>query len=270
MTAKDTSRTGAAAAAKRKRLSTADQDWKPEIVSARDTPERVSILILGTWGAGKTWAAGSLSGELKTLFINTDGHVEELRHNFPNADVIEIPDDDIDAETAQPLAFRRLSETIRWLLAEPQDYAVYILDCLTPTVRWSISYAMFLKGKHILDDISQPDFGSSQMQLLNLLRLFRRLPGINIVNAHVREEFVSQPDERTRKNFVPAVIGQMQTTLGQGFSEIWFATRTPAGKYVLRTERSDDFGARTALGLPDGMSNDLTKTLLPRLKGGSE
>jgi len=256
---------GLKAQARRKRLAIRD-DWKPVITPAAKTTERVSILMLGLWGAGKTWAAGSLSEEKKTLFLNTDGHVEELRYNFPKADVIEIPDDDIDTDNPQPRAFKRLADTIRWLQEEPQGYQVHVLDCLTPIVRWSISYAMFLKGKHILDDVSQPDFGASQLQLHNLLRLFRRLPGINIVTAHVREEFVSLPDERTRRNFVPSVIGQMQTSLGQGFSEIWFAMRTPDGKYVLRTERSDDFGARTAVGVPDGATNDLTKSFLPRLE----
>ena len=169
---------------------------KPEKVVFRQTepgaPKRLTLLVYGTPGSGKTYFCGTFP---KPLFIDCNGGLMTVR--------------DKRVTYIEPGTYMDLLTVLH---ADLSSFDTVILDTATEAARLSLESALALSGRQL------PQLSDWALAIERLRRLVRQF--IDLPNKHViwtAEEKITRDEDTGRLFAGPALPGQLSGEIGAFF-----------------------------------------------------
>jgi phage nucleotide-binding protein len=224
----------------------------------------LNLLVYGAIGTGKTTLTASAQDSQwgrDVLFIDLEGGTMSIS-------------DRKDIAVYRPMAWEDLIRVYKEIKnATPSPFQTIVVDSLSEVQKLAVKYII---GNKPVDQISQPDWGKANNNLLEMVRAFRELAHTKQINtiftALERDTVNGQTGAiKTGIDLTP----QSAKDVGAAMDMVGYLTWNPkSGKRILHLQGDGKFVAKvrqpkTGKLLPNAMENPSLGALLDALRGGT-
>lgn len=230
---------------------------KPKTASSMPASLRLSVLLYGATGSGKTtWAARTP----RPLVLLTESQgIASIRLANPDAEILVI---DKWSEFRDIWMLIMISGAtsignaikIEWPDGDTGEYDTIVLDSLTDLQALQHAEMLDLNSTEQLDvhkgtALTLPQWGRSSDILAALLRQQRSLPCNVVVLAMMEERYDTLSDGREMRRCIPLMRGkQLVPIIGGFFSAVGYLTRNSTGEPVVCWKNDPRFSSKPAPG----------------------